>query len=296
MSKYKIKDANLARLINTFAFAKGFSYHAASGYEGMTIGFMYKDIRFYINLYDDEIYRNITYIKKGGKPVSISILPTESEQLDGFGLMKGYKRLCKLIGCDIELSSDENCTLDFIWEDDWYEKEISLREEKKKVSRKMKPYYLAFKDVSFKDVRSKVKSSESLIKKYFVISSYENLFLKIDYYFAGAIRSHIANSKKQVHEFINRKLQDVHYLTPTFEWKSEMPIQGSSNVGLQSIQVEPKQSLSQFIDDICTKNPNTFKHSNPRIINKNQIKNYVSEYNNDRDFYEYLSSNSSTQP
>ena len=75
-----------------------------------------------------------------------------------------------------------------------------------------------------------------------------------------------------------------------------LPIQRSSDRTTElSIQVAPKQPISQFIDDICPKNPNTFKHSNPRIINKKQLQNYVSEYNNDRDFYEYLSSNSSTQ-
>ena len=296
MNKYKVKDANLARLINTFVKAKGFSYIAYVGEETFQINIYYKKYNFNICIYkDDKIYQNIVFRDDKYEMEIITILPTDSKKLDGFGLAKGYHELCKLIGCDNELSSDETCLLDFNYEKDKRDG-FSLREEKKKVSRKMKPYYLAFKDISFKDVRSKVKSSESLIKKYFVISTYSIYFFKIDFVSKGIILSHICHSKDQIYLFINYKLQNIRDLTPVSNWdKFQMPIQGSSNVGLKSIQVKSPLSLSQFIDEIIPKNPNSFKHSNPRIINKKQLQNYVSEYNNDRDFYEYLSSNSSTQ-
>jgi hypothetical protein len=166
----------------------------------------------------------------------------------------------------------------------------------------MKPYYLAFKDISFKDVRSKVKSNESLIKKYFFIQHIENYmyaeFQKIN----NNLSRFSTKNRKHFYEEINKILKDeINSLIPVYEWKwkwkSEIPIQRSSDRTTgSSIQVEPKQSLSQFIDEIIPKNTNTFKHSNPRITNKKQLQNYVSEYNNDKGFYEYLSASSNTQP
>jgi hypothetical protein len=167
----------------------------------------------------------------------------------------------------------------------------------------MKPYYLAFRDVSFKDVGSKVVSQESLIKKYFKKMPYGGSKIIYKYIHSHGAQNCIfyekldpqkyLENKKHLLNIYNKMSNAGRVFVPVSEWKG-MSIQGSSNV-----EITPMNSIQEFIDE-CTsgplgKSPFRFKHSNPRITNKNQIKNYVSEYNNDRDFYDYLSSNSSTQ-
>lgn len=303
MNKYKVKDANLARLINTFVKTKGFSYIAYVGEETFQINIYYKKYNFNICIYkDDKIYQNIVFRDDKYEMEIITILPTDSKILDGFGLAKGYHELCKLIGCDNELSSDETCLLDFNYGKDSSDG-FSLREEKKRVSRKMKPYYLAFKDISFKDVRSKVKTNESLIKKYFVIRHVgRGLSAEYQTTLNGQFSNHAFTLRdgKDFYEIINKILKDsgnsrLVNLVPVIEWYVS-PAYNWDGTPVKSIQVTPINSIQEFIDECLSgplpKSPYRFKYPNPRIINKKQLQNYVSEYNNDRDFYEYLSSNS----
>ena len=321
MNKYKVTDPNLARLVNTFSKLKDLKYSVLNNEEYTVIYLCKKDaFEFAIRIYDNnQICKYISYLITLGDDSydegRISILPIDSKILDGFGLFKAHCKMCKIIGKDVELSDDVNCVLKIA--NRYCDKLIDERHGisfrgKRRSHLKMKPYHLAFQDISFKDVRSKVKSNESLIKKYFVISNYAIHFLKVDFALKGIISSNVCHSKKQLYSFINRTLQNTRDLTPVSEWQSEMPIQGSSNVGLKSIQsempilrasdrtatilVEPAQTITQFIDEIIPKNTNSFKHPNPRIINKKQLQNYVSEYNNDRGFYEYLSTSSNSQP
>lgn len=300
---FKIKDTNLARLINSFINNKRFSYKLIHDEDSACVIIYYKKKSyFFIEIYNDFVSRSIDFFKDEDSPPNrIRICAECMDYLDGLGLNKAHKELCKLLNVKIELSDDENCVLKLTKKENVERTDFSLK-EKKKVGCKMKPYYLAFKDISFKDVRSKVKSNESLIKKYFFIQHIENYmyaeFQKIN----NNLSRFSTKNRKHFYEEINKILKDeINSLIPVYEWKwkwkSEIPIQRSSDRTTgSSIQVEPKQSLSQFIDEIIPKNTNTFKHSNPRITNKKQLQNYVSEYNNDKGFYEYLSASSNTQP
>jgi hypothetical protein len=243
--------------------------------------------------------------------------PKSVRYLDGLGLNKAHRELCKLLNVKIELSDDENCVLKLTKKENVERTDFSLK-EKKKVGCKMKPYYLAFKDISFKGVKSKVKSNRSLVKKYFHIDRTEcpdSILLKHFSSTARPIlvtyrydRNNISKCYEKINSIMQRGYDDFCRKLipiPDYYWEAlslknssadTLQIQRSSDRTIgSSIQVEPKQSLSKFIDEIIPKNTNTFKHSNPRITNKKQLQNYVSEYNNDKGFYEYLSASSNTQ-
>jgi hypothetical protein len=292
MNNFKIKDPNLARLINSFISSKIFSYNVIYNIDNTSVIIYYKNKSYFvIELYNDFISPSIYFFEYSNSIArEIKICPKSVRYLDGLGLNKAHKELCKLLNVKIELSDDENCVLKLSQERIAKAKDDFSLKEKKKVGCKMKPYYLAFKDISFKGVKSKVKSNGALIKKYFVIQRIGNYmcleFLKI----RNGLEKLSTTNRNFFYESINRILKDeCNNLVPVSEWK----------VTPEKIQVEPSENIAKWIEDASNtglgKSPFRFKHSNPRITNKKQLQNYVSEYNNDKGFYEYLSASSNTQ-
>ena len=292
MNNFKIKDPNLARLINSFINNKRFSYKLIHDEDSASVIIYYKKKSyFFIEIYNDFVSPSIDFFKdEDSSPNRIRICAECMDYLDGLGLNKAHRELCKLLNVKIELSDDENCVLKLSQERIAKAKDDFSLKEKKKVGCKMKPYYLAFKDISFKGVKSKVKSNGALIKKYFVIQRIGNYmcleFLKI----RNGLEKLSTTNRNFFYESINRILKDeCNNLVPVSEWK----------VTPEKIQVEPSENIAKWIEDASNtglgKSPFRFKHSNPRITNKKQLQNYVSEYNNDKGFYEYLSASSNTQ-
>lgn len=316
--KDRIQCPMVSRLINSFIDVVGIK------------------INFDISEYTDELYRiEISYKKKFVSIIglqfnrlelykrlnnkkgilyegSIILSHDSSTPVDLYGLRDGYDVICKHFDIFTELSDNDVCVFERkTYDYSELEGDVQNSLGKKVSGSRMKPYHLAFAGEGFKDVSS--TKTKTAVKGYdfdkYVV--YENtplgLQVTICYTFNESnkvnwwcvILDNISAAKliQTIRERI-KKMRDSG-LIPLEKCYHKNIIgvtDGSSGETTYYVERKHHSGMKELSDLIWNGKKPKKKHSNPRFINKINLKKYLDEYyNDDREFYNIVGACSNTQ-
>ena len=285
METVLIKDSNVSRFINTFRNVNGVHFIVESIFSNSALVFVFKckaeEFQFTIFNYKENqiISRHLNTYKR-----QITVQPENSCNLDSIGLHKMYRAICEDFGIKVKLSNDIRCEI-LLPRPLKTETLVSYEETwKQPKHRKIKPYYSEFNHENFKNMKSRKKrnDSKSLIDTYCteVYSSEGNYVgYKFLYNFQNSQRERVVLFENIAYNPSLKKGFVGDLLSALYDGKIVKPNKPRPS--------KPEQTTEEWLAEIIGKKPKK-KFSNPRIINKTNLRKHVEEFHNSRDFYELI--------